>query len=158
MLGEIQSSDGALTVSEGHDVTVKASAFLFGLLVVALSASCTSGSEAAASTTSSAPLIAANEATISGTLTSATGPTQTSPQVLTGCVQVTPVTSLGPAACSVSVGPDGTWSLVVKPGVYDVFGLSPASSDTRAACTPEEHNPVRVRAGDHVFVRIVCVS
>jgi hypothetical protein len=73
-------------------------------------------------------------------------------------VQVTPVTSRGPAACSVSVGPDGTWSLVVKPGVYDVFGLSPASSDARAACTPEEHNPVRVRAGDHVFVRIVCVS
>jgi hypothetical protein len=138
-------------------VTVKASAFVFGLLVVALSASCTSGSETA-STTSSAPSIPANEATISGTLTSATGPTQTSPEVLTGCVQVTLVTSLGPAACSVSVGPDGTWSVVVKPGIYDVFGLSPASSDTRAACSPEEHNPVRVRAGDHVFVRIVCVS
>jgi hypothetical protein len=68
-------------------------------------------------------------------------------------VQVTPVTSLGPAACSVSVGPDGTWSLVVKPGVYDVFGLSPASNDTRAACTPEGTTRSGC-AGDHVFVRI----
>src|SRR5207249_10873082 len=107
-----------------------------------LSASCTAGSKTAASATSSAPSIAANEATISGTLTSATGPMQTSPEILTGCVQVTPVTSQGPAVCSVSVGPDGTQSLVVSPGVHDVFGLSPASSDTRAACTPDEgHNP-----------------
>src|SRR5213592_3239320 len=135
---------------------MKASAFVFGFLVVALSASCTAAGSKTAPATSSAPSIVANEATISGTLTSATGPTQTSPEVLTGCVQVTPITSLGPAACSVSVGPDGTWSLVVKPGVYDVFGLSPASSDTRAACTPDEgHNPVRVRAGEHMLVRIV---
>jgi hypothetical protein len=57
----------------------------------------------------------------------------------------------------VSVDPGGTWSLVVKPGVYNVFGLSPASSDTRAACTPDQgHNPVRVRAGEQLFVRIVC--
>jgi hypothetical protein len=140
-------------------VTVKASAFVVGLLVVGLSASCTAGLKTAASAMSSAPSIAANEATISGTLTSATGPMQTSPEILTGCVQVTPVTSRGPAVCSVSVGPDGTWSLVVRPGVYDVFGRSPASSDTRAACTPDEgHNPVRVRAGEHVLVRIVCVS
>ena len=134
--------------------TVKASAVVPGLVVLAITAACTLGSETASSTTSSAPSIAA---TISGTLTSAGGPMQTSPEVLTGCVQVTPVTSIGPAQCSVSVGSDGTWSLVVKPGVYDLFGLSPASSDTRAACTPDAgHNPVKVRAGEHVFVRIVC--
>ena len=136
---------------------MKASAVVPGLVVLAITAACTSGSETVASTTSSALSIAASDATISGTLTSAGGPMRTSPEILTGCVQVTPVTSIGPAQCSVSVGSDGMWSLVVKPGVYDVFGLSPASSDTRAACTPDAgHNPVRVRAGEHVFVRIVC--
>jgi hypothetical protein len=133
-------------------MSVKASAIMLGLLVVALSASCTSGSETAASTTSSAHTIAANEATISGTLTSATGPTQTSPEVLTGCVQVTPVTALGPAACSVSVGPDGTWSLVVKPGAYDVFGLS------LRLTTPGPHAPPRSTTRSGCVRAITCSS
>ena len=97
----------------------------------------------------------AASATISGTFVAIGGPTA-SRMPLTGCLSVTLATLQGALpGCSVHVDADGTFSVAVKPGPYAVFGWSPMFNGGHTGCPPE-HNPVRVRAGAHVVIEIVC--
>jgi len=92
---------------------------------------------------------------LSGTLLAVGGPSA-SPMPLSGCISVHLATSLGPAACSVPVGPDGNWSVAVQPGSYAVWGYSPMFNGGKAKCVPNGNNVVRVGANTHVTVTVLC--
>lgn len=93
--------------------------------------------------------------TISGTFVAVGGPTN-SRYPLQGSLSVTLVDSLGPLRFYVPVGPDGAFSVAVRPGTYAVFGrLSPTFNGGKATCAAER-NPVKVPAGADVVVNVVC--
>jgi len=92
--------------------------------------------------------------TISGTFVAVGGPTN-SRYPLQGSLSVTLATSLGPPGFGIPVGPDGKFSVTVQPGTYAVFGESPTIDGGKTTCAAER-NPVKVPAGAHVVVDVVC--
>jgi hypothetical protein len=91
--------------------------------------------------------------TISGTLVAVGGPSNARTP-LAGTLSVTLAASLGPPRFNIPVGPDGTFSVTVRPGTYAVFGESPMFNNGQATCAPA--NLVKVQAGAVVVVDVVC--
>jgi hypothetical protein len=50
---------------------------------------------------------------------------------------------------------DGTFSASVKPGTYQIYGLSPQYNGGDGLCEPEDRT-VTVTAGDRVVVDVLC--
>ena len=72
-----------------------------------------------------------------------------------GQVAVANIYQVGSVLPDVEVGADGTFSVTVDPGTYEVVGTSPNYNGGRATCTTRPRT-VRVRAGQHVDVDVQC--
>jgi hypothetical protein len=100
---------------------------------------------------------------VSGKLFLEVGPRPATP--FFGKVALVDVTRIGGAqaygasAYAAPTSPDGTFSVVVDPGLYEVTGMATATTPLdgggRRTCTMPRR-PVRVNEGDHVTVNVRC--
>ncbi len=98
---------------------------------------------------------------VTGKLFLQVGPRPATP--VFGKVALVDVTRIGGAqaygapAYAAPTNPDGTFSVVVEPGLYEVTGTTPLDGGGRRTCTMPRQ-PVRVGEGDHVTVNARCVT
>ena len=71
-----------------------------------------------------------------------------------GRISLANVYQTGPITYVAPVGHDGTFSISVDPGLYQVVGVSPRTSVGDMCLIPGQ--TVRIGAGDHVNVRVEC--
>ena len=99
---------------------------------------------------------------VSGTLVIVGGPVAYAAPMMTpvpGRILVANVAQLGGGFLphtGVATGPDGTFSVAVSPGLYQVTGLSPQYEHGKGTCWSQGPPSVRVRAGEHVSVNVEC--
>ena len=94
---------------------------------------------------------------VSGKLFVQVGPRPATP--VSGKVAAVNVSRIGVFPTGVPTAPDGSFSVVVNPGLYEVAGTvmstTPFYRGGRRTCTIPGRT-VRVHAGDHVSVKIQC--
>jgi len=94
---------------------------------------------------------------VSGTLVLVGAPADGVAPVMTpvpGRVSLANVYQIGPTTSVALVGHNGTFSISVDPGLYQVVGTTPRTSVGDMCVIPGQ--TLRVRAGDHLNVTVAC--
>lgn len=97
---------------------------------------------------------ASGKGVVSGTLVMVGGPANARYPV-PGSVGVANIRQVGAVFPNVEVGADGTFSVAVDPGTYEVFGQSPNYNGGKGTCIGSPAT-VRVRAGEQIVVDVQC--